>query len=119
MEFKEVHSDDRRTIYANTELLNGPEISIIKLNKNNAIGGCIHNVDEYWAVLDGSVEVHIKNKPVFVATQGDSGIFRKREAHMFYAYRDSIVMEYGLTVKEKEKSTKDEEMLKEVNALNG
>ena len=42
MEFKEVHSDERRTIFANSELLEGNEFSFIKLNKRKAIGGCMH-----------------------------------------------------------------------------
>jgi len=115
--FYQEHSDERRTIYANTELLNGKEISIIKLNKGKAIGGCIHPKDEYWVVLSGCVLVStgVVNT---IARSPDSGTFYANTPHAFYAEDDSIIMEWGISPEDKLNSPKDEEMLKRIKELN-
>ena len=117
MEFKEVHSDERRTIYADISLLDGKEISIIKLNKGKAIGGCMHSKDEYWAVLSGCVLVStgVVNT---IAMSPDSGTFYANTPHAFYAEDDSIIMEWGISPEDKLNSPKDEEMLNRVRELN-
>jgi mannose-6-phosphate isomerase-like protein (cupin superfamily) len=117
MEFKEVSNDERRTIYGNTDLLNGKEISIIQLKKGKAIGGCMHHDNEYWAVVSGEVIVSTgpENK---VAFPGDAGIFPADVPHAFYALQESIIMEWGLEKSIKENSPKDKEMLNRVNELN-
>ena len=118
MEFKNVHSDDRREIFVNSDLLNGNEFSFIKLKKGKAIGGCIHNKDEYFLIVDGSVIVktnNIKEK----CGPGYSAIFRAGDAHMFHALEDSIVCEWGISAEEKENGPKDLNMLEEVNKVNG
>jgi mannose-6-phosphate isomerase-like protein (cupin superfamily) len=115
--FPMVDSDKRRTILANTTLLSGKEISIIKLNKKKAIGGCAHSENEYWAVVSGEVIVSTgpENK---VAFPGDAGIFPADVPHAFYALQESIIMEWGLEKSIKENSPKDKEMLNRVNELN-
>jgi len=118
MEFEVVSRDERRTIFVNNTLLKDKEISIIKLNKGKAIGGCLHNNREYYVILSGTVEVHKKNKPIVLELEGCAGTFNPKEAHMFVAYEDSLIMEYGLTTEEKLKDKKDEEMRKEMENIN-
>ena len=118
LEFNQVHKDDRREILANTTLLSGKEISIIKLNKKKAIGACKHpNDNEYWAVVSGEVIVSTgpENK---VAFPGDAGIFPADTPHAFYALQDSIIFEWGISPESKKDSPKDLEMLNRVNELN-
>lgn len=117
MEFKSVSKDERREIFANTELLSGKEVSIIKLNKGKAIGGCIHNKDEYYCILSGVVLVMngIENT---VAMPGDAGIFSALNPHAFVAEEDSIIMEWGISPEEKKDNKKDEEMLKRIKEFN-
>lgn len=117
MEFKEVHSDERRTILANTDLLKGKEISIIKLKKGKAIGGCIHSVDEYYAVISGCVIV-TKQFENTVGMPGDAGTFYAGTPHAFFAEEDSIIMEWGVTPEEKQKDLKDNELLNKVKEFN-
>lgn len=118
MEFKEVHSDERRTIYANSELLDGKEISIITLKEGNAIGGCYHSSEEYYVVLKGKVEIW-NGTQRYIATQGDAGTFLAGRPHSFIAKEDSIVMEYGISEEEKKSNKKDTEMLNAINKING
>jgi hypothetical protein len=118
MEFKEVHSDERRKIFANSELLNGKEISIIKLNKLKAIGGCIHNKLEYFAVISGCVLVCKGKELPEVMLPGESGEFEKGTPHAFIADEDSIIMEWGITEEDKKKSKKDKFLLNVVNEMN-
>jgi quercetin dioxygenase-like cupin family protein len=117
MEFKEVHSDKRRTIYADTSLLDGKEVSIIKLKKGKAIGGCMHSEDEYWAILSGCVLVSngVENT---IAMSPDSGTFYANTPHAFYAEEDSIIMEWGISPEDKLNIPKDEGMLKNIVGFN-
>jgi mannose-6-phosphate isomerase-like protein (cupin superfamily) len=118
MEFKSVSSDERREILANTELLpEGKEVSIIKLNKGKAIGGCIHNKDEYWTILSGCVIV-VNGIENTVAMAPDSGTFYMGTPHAFFAEEDSIIIEYGITPEEKQRNKKDTELLTRVNKFN-
>jgi mannose-6-phosphate isomerase-like protein (cupin superfamily) len=115
--FNDIHCDDRRSIEANTTLLEGKEISIIKLNKKKAIGGCMHHDNEYWAVVSGEVIVSTgpENK---VCLPGDAGIFPADVPHAFYALQESIIMEWGIDQESKKDSPKDKEMLNRIKELN-
>jgi mannose-6-phosphate isomerase-like protein (cupin superfamily) len=117
MDFKLEHSDERRTILANTELLNGKEISIIKLKKGKAIGGCIHKNDEYYAVISGCVVV-TKGVENTVGMAGDGGTFYAGVPHAFFAEEDSIIMEWGISPEEKKADVKDKELLNKVKEWN-
>ena len=112
-----MHSDARRVIFANSELLDGKEFSFIKLNKGKAIGGCMHKEDEYFLILKGLVNVKTNNLKE-TCGPGYSKIFRAGDPHMFEALEDSIVCEWGISAEEKQNSLKDEEMLKEVLSIN-
>ena len=115
--FEDIHSDDRREILANTTLLDGKEISIIKLKKGKAVGGCMHEKEEYFAVIDGCVL--ISNGVVnTVGLPGDAGTFYPNTPHAFYAEEDSVIMEWGISPEEKKKDLKDKEMLNKVKEYN-
>lgn len=115
--FIEVSKDDRRVIFANTDLLNGKEVSIIKLKKGKAIGGCIHNKDEYYCILSGCVMV-MNGVENTISMDGDSGIFRENIPHAFIAEEDSIIMEWGISPEDKKDNPKDEEMLNRIKEFN-
>jgi mannose-6-phosphate isomerase-like protein (cupin superfamily) len=116
MDFKEVSSDERRTIYADETILDGKEISIIKLNKGKAIGGCIHSLPEKYFILSGDVSIgtgilRVRKKAPYCGT------FPSGVPHMFYAFEDSVIIECGLTIEEKG-NLKDEYLLNVVKELN-
>lgn len=117
MEFKEVSVDERRSIFVNDKILeDDKEVSIIKLKKGKAIGGCIHSEEENFYIIKGNVMVKgCQFDGVY--TQGEAGIFPPDAPHMIYAREDSIVLEMGIKAKDKKK--KDKEMKKEVDKLNG
>lgn len=117
MEFKEAHSDGRRTIFANTELLNGKEVSIIKLNAAKAIGGCMHSEREFYTIISGLVIIRNGDEKC-IETDGSSGIFNPLTPHAFFALRDSIIMEWGITPEDKLNSKKDGKLLSEIREYN-
>lgn len=117
VEFKEVHSDERRTIYADETLLDGREISIIKLNKGKAIGGCYHTCWEHMCVLDGQIFVKIGNMEAVFKT-GDSFSIPPLVPHLFWASKDSLVMEWGVTTEDKKNDNKHPDMRAYVNRVN-
>lgn len=117
IEFKEVHSDERRTIFVNNTLLKDKEISIIKLKKGKAIGGCLHNKDEYYCILSGCVMV-MNGVENIISMDGDSGIFRENTPHAFIAEEDSIIIEWGISPEDKKNNPKDEEMLNRIKEFN-
>lgn len=113
--FEKVHSDERRTIYANNELLNGKEISLIKLNPGKAIGGCVHKKDdERFVILKGKVQIWDGS----IKYYGMQGTFEKNTPHAFYNNSNEValIMEFGTSPDDK--NTHDEYMRKEVNMLN-
>ena len=105
------------SIYSNTELLGGKEISIIKLNKDKAIGGCMHDSEEYWTILDGCVGflMELSTRWHYRLMQEH---FLNKIPHAFFAEEDSIIIEYGLCPKDKKDSPKDEELLNRVKLFN-
>jgi len=115
--FEKVHSDDRRTIYANSTLLNGKEISIIHLKKGKAIGGCMHEHDENYAVLSGKVDI-LCGQDTYLDVEKDMGVFPAFSRHAFLAKEDSIIMEWGITPEEKNNSKKDEALLNLIKKVN-
>jgi len=117
MKFSKVSSDDRRTIFANDELLDDKaEISIIELKKGKAIGGCMHKKIEYYAILSGCVVIS-KGVENTVGIAPDSGMFEPNTPHAFFAEDDAVIMEWGIPFDEKG-NEKDEEMLKKINDYN-
>jgi len=117
MEFKKVHSDSRRTIYANDKLLDGKEYTFIKINKGKAIGGCRHSVKENWSIISGRVIVYIGDYS-FMTHAPNCGTFEPGEPHAFEALEDSIICEWGVSAEEKQKDIKDKKLLEIVNKIN-
>lgn len=121
IEFKEVSKDDRRTIFANANILKeNKEISIIKLNKDNAIGACIHKKDEYAVMIEGSALLNIGGItcPLITWYKGEAHILPKDKSHSFIALEDCIIIEWGITEKEKIESKKDEYALQAIKEFN-
>jgi mannose-6-phosphate isomerase-like protein (cupin superfamily) len=118
MQFKEVHSDERRTIYANNVLLNGKEISIIELHKGKAIGGCKHKNDEWCMLLSGKANIW---RGKFQEPMEENIVYPlpKGIPHAFIGDKDCIILEWGITTKEKQDSEKEEWMVKSINEING
>jgi mannose-6-phosphate isomerase-like protein (cupin superfamily) len=123
MEFKLESSDERREIYANSELLSTKkEISFIKLKKGKAIGGCKHSCQENFVVWEGRVMVVTKamgQKYSKLYCSGESGIFPAGVAHMMIGESDALISEWGVSTEEKKQNKKDEELLSHVKRING
>lgn len=119
MEFKEVHSDERRTIHVLNGLLDDKkEFSIITLNPGKAIGGCYHKHDEKFIIIKGEVLIFVGEERI-MCNEGYSGTFWAGKAHAFYSKNGATIIEYGITEEEKINSPKDKKMLEEVNRING
>ena len=118
--FIHVHSDARRSIFANDELLKDKkEISFIKLNKGKAIGGCIHDKNEYMCVIDGEVLVLLGDKR-FMMGRGHSICIPANTPHTFMSAEEALIMEWGITAEEKQLGAKGKdqthtEFIKRVN----
>ena len=119
--FKEVHSDNRRCIHSNADLLNGAEISLIRLYKGKAIGGCWHTKDEHFVVWKGTMTVVVRNgneESRRVYREGMSGTFPKGHSHAMIAHEDCLASEWGITSEEKCLDQKDPVLRAEVDAIN-
>jgi len=118
MKLVKVHSDERRSISVLQNLLKDKkEFSIIEIKPGKALGGCLHENNEHFIVLEGEVEVFIGTMKVNCLA-GYKGTFPLRTAHGFYSEKGAIVCEFGITEEEKKNSLKDETMLKEINEIN-
>jgi hypothetical protein len=99
-EMKTIHKDARGTIYG--FYFGDTEYILLVTNKGFARGGCIHRFhDEHAVILKGSVEYHIRGKPVKVFKEGDTVLVKKNTPHYFIALKPSIVMEWGPFPEEK------------------
>lgn len=118
MKLNEVHSDERRTISVISGLLEDEkEFNIIELKPGKAIGGCIHENDEYFVIIKGTVSVFIGHSEIVHHT-GQSGVFLGGVAHGFYSEKGAIISEFGITEEEKIKSKKDKFLLIKLDNLN-
>lgn len=116
--FKEVHSDDRRRILANDTLLGGREVSIIDLKKGKAIGGCMHSEDEFMFILDGYVLCNF-GSGWELKKEGFGFVIPAGTPHAFMApMEDCLIIESGLTREQKEHPERDYELKEEVDLLN-
>lgn len=119
MKLINVHSDERRGIHVIKGLLDmNKEVSIITLNPGKAVGGCFHKNDEDFFILKGEVLVFVGEER-HLYNEGYQGKFYAKEPHGFYSKKGAIIIEYGITEKEKLANIKDEKMLKELNEING
>lgn len=112
MDIKLIHEDERGKIFSMTmEELLYDEVTIFYTNAGYARGGCIHKFNnEYYCVIQGKVEYVTKKGNLshhsFLLT-GDSGIVPKGTPHYFMAVEDSVIMEWGATIEEKQEKHKE------------
>ena len=117
MKLKQIHKDKRRSIHLVEDLLpEKREFTIINLKADKAIGGCLHSEKEYFVVIKGSMDVDLGDG-AFHCSTGYSGVIGPETPHMFWAYEDTIVCEWG--VKTTDKGCKDAKMRALVDEING
>ena len=110
MKLKKVHQDKRGEIY--TLVVDGPdkEITFLFTKKDFARGGCVHRFNnEYVTVLRGKVRYTVeyaKHKQRNIFREGESFVILKESPHWFVSLTDSLVMEWGATLKEKNEKYK-------------
>ena len=105
MEIKKVHSDKRGETHSLTsELLHFPEVAIFYTKKGVARGGCIHPKSiEYLCVIEGEIEyVYGEDMNKITLGPGDSFAIPEKVPHYFLALEDSLVMEWGPPLEEKQ-----------------
>ena len=103
-------------------MLGGPEISIIELHKDKAIGGCFHSNNEHFVIWSGVVTVIVFDpdgkEDRCTLNAGQSGMFPKGYAHAMIAHVDSLVSEWGITAEEKQLDQKHPILRKMVDDVN-
>jgi mannose-6-phosphate isomerase-like protein (cupin superfamily) len=115
MEFKKVHEDRRGKIFTITDD-EMRELTILCTNKDFARGGCLHRKNkEFCLVIKGKIGFQ-KGSDAFILTEGDSLLIGKSIPHCFKSLTDSVVLEWGVTLDDKQE--KDPDMLKVVNEIN-
>jgi mannose-6-phosphate isomerase-like protein (cupin superfamily) len=118
MKLNKISKDSRRIIHAVDGLLpDNKEFTFINLHKGKAIGGCLHDKDEYYVIISGSVKVLIGSHEIG-AIAGDSGVFPAGIAHGFIASEDSIISEWGISAADKQNNDKDPLMRGFINNIN-
>lgn len=119
MEINKVHEDNRGSIYSITKSpLTYPEVSFLHTKAGVARGGCWHEYNkEHLTVIEGVIEYvwgeeenHKMMKP------GDSITIPPKTPHYLISLTDSIVMEWGCTIEEKQtKHPKFRALVNEIN----
>lgn len=117
MEVKKIHEDARGEIWA-IPYDKDKEITIFTTYKGYARGGCIHRKnDECFVVVKGYIEYYVGGRKLSLPYHaGEGGIVPKKKPHYFIAQEESIVMEWGATIKEK--NTKYKRFRKIVEEIN-
>jgi mannose-6-phosphate isomerase-like protein (cupin superfamily) len=106
LELKKVHEDDRGEIYA-IPLGEDKELTILVTNRGYARGGCIHpDSNERCVVVKGRIQ-YFKGDTNTTLTdnsflQPNSLFIPKGTPHFYISETDSILLEWGATVKEKD-----------------
>ena len=122
MQLNNIHSDNRGSIDAlvGTELTTCPEVTVFRTKQGYARGGCIHPESwEHLVVVEGTI--------IYIYKVGDSIFSKNLKAgesfsiapnvpHYFTSITDSIVMEWGPKITEKQ--GKHEEFRKIVMGIN-
>ncbi len=112
----QVHEDDRRSITLVGNLLRDKkEFTFIRLNKNKAIGGCVHDKDEFFYVVSGTIWAKINNT-IHVISEGQSGYIPSKCPHMFVGITDAVIIEHGVALSDK--GGHNVNMREEVNLIN-
>lgn len=119
MEIKKVWSDKRGETFSLTdENLGWQEVAIFHTKAGVARGGCIHpNSSEMLCVISGEIEyVYGEDMQKICLYPGDSFLTDPNTPHYFLSKTDSIVMEWGPLLEEKQ--AKHDRFREIVNAIN-
>lgn len=120
LKYKEIHEDRRGRISVLFDVEAGDykEITILETKEGYARGGCIHDMnDEICIVINGQIKYFILDKkPPRILKKGDKIFIPRGIAHYFVALKDSIIIEWGATIREKGKH--DPHARKIVDAIN-
>jgi quercetin dioxygenase-like cupin family protein len=101
LEIKKVHEDERGEIYT-IPLEKDKELTILMTNKGYARGGCVHfKNNENCIVVKGKIQ-YFKGDTNITLTMGDTVYIPKGTPHFYISETDSILMEWGATLKEKD-----------------
>jgi len=122
MKLNLIQKDKRGTIYSITDKdLPFEEITLFFTKGGYARGGCIHRKnDENFCVISGTIKYvrgeNSKDAHYYFST-GKAEIIPKNTPHYFLSVTDSVVMEWGATIAEKqEKHSKTRKIVEELNA---
>jgi len=122
LELKNVFHDERGDIFSviGSSLKQYEEIAIITSKKGIARGGCIHDSDEFFTVIEGKVSVYFRknNKIIEVGhfKEGNTILIPKRVPHIVFSETDCMFIEWGPAISEK--GIKEPETLKIVKQIN-
>ena len=123
MQLNKVHSDSRGSIdvLVGEELTTCPEVTIFKTKGGMARGGCWHeHSTEHLCVIEGHILYVYKDSKGLLQSKnlytGNSFTIPPATAHYFVSITDSIVIEFGPQLSEKQ--AKHEEFRKVVDKIN-
>lgn len=101
MQLHRIHSDARGDIMTLTGQMSFSEITLFRTRKGYARGGCMHpDTPEHVCVIEGRIEYH-NGAEVFILSCGESLLTPPGTPHYFLSLEDSLVMEWGPTLQEK------------------
>ena len=105
MKLNNIHKDNRGFIKTLTgkEIKPYEEITIFETKKGYARGGCIHNKSsEHICVLKGEIDFfYTETETQLTMNAGESFTIPCKTPHYFIALEDSVVLEWGPRVEEK------------------
>lgn len=128
LEFNNVHTDTRGTIKTITGEALGKyeEATLLYTLKNYARGGCIHKHSlEYLCVLSGKIQLFYKHYMLdsggdtdvnIILVAGQNFMILPNMPHYFVALEDSLVIEWGPDLEEKNEKYEDYRRI--VDAIN-
>ena len=122
LELKNIMNDERGGIFSivGDSLKQFEEIAIFTSKKGIARGGCVHDSDEFFTVIEGKVSVYFRknNKIIEVGhfKEGNTILIPKRIPHIVFSETDCMFMEWGPAISEK--GIKDAETAKIVKQIN-
>jgi hypothetical protein len=117
-----VHTDKRGVIASLTDDLIKHEVAIFTTKAGKARGGCVHDINnEELVVIGGHIELYLVRKDGvkvrFVLIEGMEFKIKARTPHYYVAVKDSVVMEFGTTIEEKQnKHPRTRKIVEAINA---
>lgn len=114
MNLIKIQEDKRGEFWALEGFTSFPEIKIIKTKKGIARGGCVHQEEEFFQVIEGMVLLFIGSNMEIVSS-GRVIRIPENTPHYIISQTDSTIMEWGCNPKN---NTKDPQSLKIVEVIN-